>query len=193
VIGTIRLCHPAPIHRKSHRTNSDPVEGILLSTNADHVSLPLCRTCFPTTLGAWSDAVLTVIITAVPLFIGSEFLLWVRCVLCIIQAVDATDDISSQRGSGKSSLIKTIFNVDMSVCTRSSLHSFLTHLRARICKRAPTNVSGMTAEFRPHDNRHLIVHECSVFKPGEFQAIRDFITTRNHKSRQASEKLHAIW
>jgi len=51
----------------------------------------------------------------------------------------------------------------------------------------------MTVEFRPRDNRHLIVHECSAFKTRELQAIRDFITTRNHKSRQASERLHAIW
>ena len=62
-----------------------------------------------------------------------------------------------------------------------------------ICKRAPTNVSGMTVEFRPRDNRHLIVHECSAIKTRELQAIREFITSRNHKSRQASEKLHAIW
>jgi hypothetical protein len=62
-----------------------------------------------------------------------------------------------------------------------------------ICKRAPTNVSGMTTEFRPRDNRRLIVHECSAFGPGELQAIRDSITMRNHKSRPASERLHAIW
>ena len=59
-----------------------------------------------------------------------------------------------------------------------------------ICKRALT---GLTAEFHPRDNRHLIVHECSAFRPGELQVVRDFITTRNHKSRQASERLHAIW
>lgn len=62
-----------------------------------------------------------------------------------------------------------------------------------ICKRAPTNDSGIPAEFCPRDNRRLIVHECSAFGPGELQAIRDFITIRNHKSRQASERLHAIW
>jgi hypothetical protein len=62
-----------------------------------------------------------------------------------------------------------------------------------ICKRAPTNVSGITVEFRPRDNRRVIVHECSAFGPGELQTIRDFITTRNYKNRQASERLHAIW
>jgi hypothetical protein len=164
-----------------------------INRNADHVSLPLCRAYLPTTSGVWLDAVLSVIITTVPSFTGSEFSLWARCVLCITQAVDATDDISSQPGSGKSSLIKTIFNVDMSVRTRSSLHSFLPTYALATCKRAPTNVSGMTVEFRPRDNRHLIIHECSAFGPGELQATRDFITTRNHKSCQASERLHAIW
>ena len=62
-----------------------------------------------------------------------------------------------------------------------------------ICERAPTNISGITGEFRPRDNRHLIVHECSAFGPGELQAIRDLITIRNHKSRPVSERLHAIW
>ena len=60
-------------------------------------------------------------------------------------------------------------------------------------KRSPINVSGRTAEFRPPDNRHLVVHECSASGSGEMQAIRDFITTRNHKSRPDSESLHAIW
>ena len=54
-----------------------------------------------------------------------------------------------------------------------------------IWKRAQT---GITVGFRPHDNRRLIVHECSAFGPEEVQAVRDFIT-----SRQASETLHAIW
>jgi hypothetical protein len=108
-------------------------------------------------------------------------------------AEGATDDVSSQPGSGKSSLINAIFNVDMPVYTRSSLHPFPNRLRLAICKRTPTNVSGTTVEFRPRDNRRLIVHECSAFGPRELQGIRDFITTRNHKSRQASERLHAIW
>ena len=60
-------------------------------------------------------------------------------------------------------------------------------------KWSPFNVSGRTAEFRPRDNRHLIVHECSASGPREMQAIRDFITARNHKSRPDSERLHAIW
>jgi len=81
--------------------------------------------------------------------------------------------VVGKRDSGKSSLIKTVFKVDMSG--------------------SPINISGRTAEFRPPDNRHLTVHECSASGPGEMQAIRDFITTRNHESCPASERLHAIW
>ncbi|KAI0276095.1 hypothetical protein BGY98DRAFT_987929 [Russula aff. rugulosa BPL654] len=81
--------------------------------------------------------------------------------------------VVGKRECGKSSLIRAIFKADMS--------------------RSPINVSGRTAEFRPPDNRHLVVHECSASGSGEMQAIRDFITTRNHKSRPDSESLHAIW
>ena len=55
------------------------------------------------------------------------------------------------------------------------------------------NASPRTVEFRPHENDHLVVYECSGFEPGDLQVIRDYITTRNHKSRPASERLHAIW
>ncbi|KAI0276097.1 hypothetical protein BGY98DRAFT_736933 [Russula aff. rugulosa BPL654] len=58
---------------------------------------------------------------------------------------------------------------------------------------SPINISGRTAEFRPPDNRHLMVHECSAFGPGEMQAIRDFVIARNHESCASSERLHAIW
>ncbi|KAI0276096.1 hypothetical protein BGY98DRAFT_736516 [Russula aff. rugulosa BPL654] len=81
--------------------------------------------------------------------------------------------VVGKRECGKSSLIRTIFKADMS--------------------RSPINVSGRTAEFRPLDNPHLIVHECLASGPGEMQAIRDFITTRNHKSRPDSERLHVVW
>ncbi|KAF8474333.1 hypothetical protein DFH94DRAFT_805789 [Russula ochroleuca] len=81
--------------------------------------------------------------------------------------------VVGKRESGKSSLINAIFKVNMSG--------------------APINVSGRTEEFRPRENRHLIVHECSGSGPRDLQAIRDSITTRNHTSRPASERLHAIW
>ena len=97
--------------------------------------------------------------------------------------------IPLQRDCGKSSLIRTVFKVDLSVCTLSSLHFCFTNLYAlQNYKRSPINVSGRTTEFRPPDNRHLIVHECSAFGPGEMRAIRDFI-----KSRSDSERLHVIW
>jgi hypothetical protein len=82
------------------------------------------------------------------------------------------------------------------ICRYVPDHRFIPSLPTctlAICKRAPTSGLGITVEFRPRDNRHLIAHECSAFGPGELQAIRDFITIRNHKSRQASERLHAIW
>ena len=60
-------------------------------------------------------------------------------------------------------------------------------------KGAPKNVPGRTVDFRPRDNQYLIVHECSGSGPGDFQAIRDFVTTYTQKNRPASERLHAIW
>jgi hypothetical protein len=102
--------------------------------------------------------------------------------------------IPSQRDCGKSSLISAIFKVDMSVCTQLSLRFCLTNLSTLPnYKVSPINAPGRTAEFRPRDNRHLMVHECSASGSGEMQTIRDFITTRNHKSRPDSERLHAIW
>jgi hypothetical protein len=102
--------------------------------------------------------------------------------------------ILSQRNCGKSSLIRAVFQADMTVCTLLSLHFCLTNLcMLQNFKWSPINVSGKTAEFRPRDNRHLIVHECSASGPREMQAIRDFITTRNNKNRPDSERLHAIW
>jgi hypothetical protein len=74
------------------------------------------------------------------------------------------------------------------------LYFFLTNSCAlQNHKRSPINLSGRTVEFRPPNNRHLIVHECSASGPGEMKAIRDFITTHNHKSRPDLERLHAIW
>ena len=110
------------------------------------------------------------------------------------QTLGVTDDTSLQRDSGKSSLIKTIFKVDMSVCIQvifALLHCQL--MRLANSKGSPINISGRTAEFRPPDNRHLIVHECSAFGPGEMRSIRDFIIARHDESCPPSERLHAIW
>ncbi|KAF8474329.1 hypothetical protein DFH94DRAFT_124853 [Russula ochroleuca] len=87
--------------------------------------------------------------------------------------------VSSQPESGKSSLINDVYKVDMSKATPMNA--------------SPTNASPRVAEFRPHDNRHLMAYECSGFGAGDLQVIRDFVMTRNHKSRSASERLHAIW
>ena len=99
-----------------------------------------------------------------------------------------------QRESGKSSLINAVFNVDMSVRAQSLLHSCLTNLDdLQNFKAGPKNVSGRTAEFRPRDNRYLVVHECTGHGPGELQAVRDFVMMYGHKNRPASAKLHLIW
>ena len=203
MIWTIRLRHPVPIHvpRKFVRTHSDPVEWILQAKsqpkdkNADRISLQLCRAYFLTTLGIWSNIALSAIIAKVPSFTGSEFSLWERCVFSITQATDATDIAfhrSEVLASPHSSMPFSVW-----ICRYVPSHCCIspspTYAPYKIKKKAPTNVSGRTAEFRPRDNRHLIVHECSAFGPGELQPIRDFITNRNHKSRQASERLHAIW
>ncbi|KAN0136741.1 hypothetical protein V8E53_005511 [Lactarius tabidus] len=79
--------------------------------------------------------------------------------------------------SGKSSLIKTVFKVDMTV--------------------APEKVN-IDAEFRPVDNRYLTVHEFSGLDSQagdseDLQTIRDFISRRTDPSRAPSERLHAVW
>ncbi|KAH9018531.1 hypothetical protein EDB85DRAFT_1897119 [Lactarius pseudohatsudake] len=65
---------------------------------------------------------------------------------------------------------------------------------------APTRALGkadINVEFRPEDNRHLIVHECSLdTQAGDslnLQTIRDFITHRTDPSCSHSERLHAVW
>ncbi|KAN0136278.1 hypothetical protein V8E53_005883 [Lactarius tabidus] len=71
--------------------------------------------------------------------------------------------------SGKSSLIKTVFKVNMAAASEN----------------ADINV-----EFRPADNRYLIVHESSDL---DSQTTRDFISRRTDAGRLPPERLHAIW
>ncbi|KAI0285599.1 hypothetical protein BC826DRAFT_1179001 [Russula brevipes] len=83
--------------------------------------------------------------------------------------------VVGRRGSGKSSLIKSVF------------------------KAAPAKVPGkadINVEFHPEDNRYLIVHESSGLEPGDAQGletIRNFISYRTDPSRSAPERLHAVW
>ena len=69
----------------------------------------------------------------------------------------------------------------------------------RICpenKAALARPLDINFPFRPDDNRHVIVHECSGFEPGDpqgFRTIRDFIATRTDPNRPAPERLDAIW
>ena len=103
---------------------------------------------------------------------------------------------SSQRGSGKSSLVSATFKIDMSVRIWSY---FVFPLVQRVCpenKAAQARPPDINFAYRPDDNHHLIVHECSGFESGDaqgFRAIRDFIATRTDPNRPAPERLHAIW
>ena len=69
----------------------------------------------------------------------------------------------------------------------------------RVCpeiKAALARAHNINFAFRPDDNHHLIVHECSGFESGDakgLRAIRDFISTRTDPNRPASERLHAVW
>ncbi|KAN0133589.1 hypothetical protein V8E53_008577 [Lactarius tabidus] len=83
--------------------------------------------------------------------------------------------------SGKSSLIKAIFKVDVTAAPER-----------------PLGESDINFEYFPEDNRYLIVHECSGFDSRArdsqtFLNIRDFISRRTDTSRSASERLHAVW
>ncbi|KAN0136738.1 hypothetical protein V8E53_005508 [Lactarius tabidus] len=90
--------------------------------------------------------------------------------------------VVGKNGSGKSSLVKAVFKVD-------------------VTKGAPEGRLGkadIDLEFRPEDNRYLIVHEYSGFNAqvrdsADLQTIRDFISRRTDPSRSPSERLHAVW
>jgi hypothetical protein len=103
---------------------------------------------------------------------------------------------SLQRGSGKSSLIKAAFKVDMSV--RICFYFVFPFIQP-VCpenKPAQARAPDISFAFRPEDNHHLIVHECPGPEPGDSQglrAIRDFISNRTDPNRPAPERLHAIW
>ncbi|KAN0137937.1 hypothetical protein V8E53_004421 [Lactarius tabidus] len=85
--------------------------------------------------------------------------------------------VVGKRHSGKSSLIKTVFKVDVTA--------------------APENPS-ISAEFRPDDNRYLIVHEFSglysqTSDSPDLKIIRDFVSRRTDPTCLPSERLHVIW
>ncbi|KAH8979845.1 hypothetical protein EDB92DRAFT_328520 [Lactarius akahatsu] len=84
--------------------------------------------------------------------------------------------VVGKNGSGKSSLIKAVFKVDVTALGKADID----------------------AEFCPGDNRHLIVHECSgldsqASDSQDLQTIRDFISHRTDARHSPSERLHAIW
>jgi hypothetical protein len=55
---------------------------------------------------------------------------------------------------------------------------------------AASENADINVEFRPADNRYLIVHECSDLNS---QTTQDFISYRTDASRLPPERLHAIW
>jgi hypothetical protein len=107
----------------------------------------------------------------------------------------------AQRKSGKSSLIKAVFKVDVTVRFHTSVILRRRHDRTMKTRPACGNThaeSGINAEFRPEDNRYLIVHEFAGFESqaGDSQnlrTIRDFISYRTDPSCPRSERLHAVW
>ncbi|KAI9438740.1 hypothetical protein H4582DRAFT_2076367 [Lactarius indigo] len=88
--------------------------------------------------------------------------------------------VIGKSSSGKSSLIKAIFKVDATAPP----------------ERAPGKAD-INVEFRPGDNRYLIVHEYGLdsqaSNPQDLQTIRDFVTHRTDPSRPPPERLHAVW
>ena len=63
---------------------------------------------------------------------------------------------------------------------------------------AASEKADINIEFRPNDNRYLIVHEFSGLDPEardseDLQTIRDFVSRRTEDNRTPSERLHAIW
>ncbi|KAH9003546.1 hypothetical protein EDB86DRAFT_3073326 [Lactarius hatsudake] len=84
--------------------------------------------------------------------------------------------VVGKNGSGKSSLIKAVFKVDVTTLGKGDID----------------------AEFCPGDNRYIIVHECSgldsrASDSQDLQTIRNFISYRTDTRRSPSERLHAIW
>ncbi|KAN0136280.1 hypothetical protein V8E53_005885 [Lactarius tabidus] len=86
--------------------------------------------------------------------------------------------VLGKRQSGKSSLIKAVFNIDLAA-------SLSQHGNADI-----------NASISPDGNRYLVVHEYSGFESGDaqsLQTIQQFISTHTDASRPVSKRLHAIW
>ena len=84
----------------------------------------------------------------------------------------------------------------MSVRIGPISHSRLFNVSALENKAALARPPDINFAYRPDDNHHLCVHECSGFEPGDaqgFRAIRDFIAARTDPNRPAVERLHAIW
>ncbi|KAF8264369.1 hypothetical protein EI94DRAFT_1788047 [Lactarius quietus] len=89
--------------------------------------------------------------------------------------------VVGKSGSGKSSLISSVFKVDVTAAPERALGK-----------------NDINFEYCPEDNRYLIVHECSGLesRAGDSQNFLDiwnFILDRTDLGRSASERLHAVW
>ena len=160
-----------------------------------HNSLPTCRACFLTISGMQSDVVPPVITYST---IVRRFRILVAGRVRVVnrQAANAADACFVAAGIRQILTDQCSFQcgyVGTYLAIFASCSTYLYDLQLENHKGAPKNVLGRAAEFRPRDNRHLIVHECSGSGPGELQAIRDFVTMYSHKNRPAAERLHAIW
>ena len=130
--------------------------------------------------------------------LDSEFLLWERCIPTVQKQVSVKIDLGyKQHGSGKSSLIKIVFKVDVPVRLHTGIFLHRLHNCLMETKETCSHVN-IDVEFHLEDKPYLTVHECSGFKlqVGDLhnlQAIREFIPYRTHATCSPSERLHAIW
>ena len=130
--------------------------------------------------------------------LDSEFLLWERCVPTVQKQVSVKIDLSyKQHGSGKSSLIKIVFKVDVPVRLHTGIFLHCLHNCLMETKETHSHVN-VDVEFHPEDNPYLIAHECSGFEPQvrdsqNLQTIWDFISYCTHATHSPLERLHAVW
>ena len=69
----------------------------------------------------------------------------------------------------------------------------LRHLHDHDAFKAAPERADINFEFRPDDNRYLIVHEFSGLDSESLHTIRDFISRRTDPNRTPSDRLHAVW
>ena len=76
---------------------------------------------------------------------------------------------------------------------RFHISVYLCHLHDCNAFKAAPERADINFEFRPDDNRYLIVHEFSGLDSENVQTTRDFISRRTDPNRSPSDRLHAVW